>query len=55
MAYWQVGEKNKAREWYGKATNWMEKTKAKDPSLLRFREEARKLLGLPENVKSNED
>ena len=55
MAHWQLGEKDKAREWYGKATGWMDKHKPRDLELLRFRAEAKQLLSIQENVKSNKD
>ncbi len=48
MAHWQPGEKDKAREWYDKAVQWMEK--GKNPGapgeLKRFRAEAAELLGV---------
>jgi len=44
MAHWQLGEKDKAREWYDKAVTWME-TNAKDNSeLIPFRKEAEELM-----------
>jgi hypothetical protein len=48
MAHWQLGEKDKAREWYDKATLWMEKNQPKNEELLRFRAEASELLELKE-------
>ncbi|HUE72043.1 MAG TPA: protein kinase [Pirellulaceae bacterium] len=44
MAHWQLGEKDKAREWYDKAVAWMEKNKPEDEELRRFRAEAKELL-----------
>jgi serine/threonine protein kinase/Flp pilus assembly protein TadD len=48
MAHWQLGEKDKARQWYGKAAGWMEKNRPDDQELRQFRAEASRLLGLPE-------
>jgi serine/threonine protein kinase/tetratricopeptide (TPR) repeat protein len=45
MAHWQLGEKDMAREWFGKAVQWMEKGKKDDSELKRFRAEAAALLG----------
>jgi tetratricopeptide (TPR) repeat protein len=47
MAHWQLGEKEKARQWYDKAVAWMDKNKPNDDELRRFRAEAADLLGLP--------
>lgn len=47
MAHWQLGEKDKAREWFAKSVQWMEKG-AKDEELRRFRVEAAELLGIKE-------
>ena len=44
MAHWQVGEKDKARQWYAKAVAWMDKNKPTDAELTRFRAEAKALL-----------
>ncbi len=46
MAHWQLGEKDKAREWYEKAALWMEKNKPEDEELKRFRTEVAELLGV---------
>jgi superkiller protein 3 len=48
MAHWQLGEKDKAREWYDKAVEWMDKNQPKNGELRRFRAEAAELLGLKE-------
>jgi hypothetical protein len=45
MAQWQLGAKDKAREWYDKSVQWMEKSKKDDAELKRFRAEAAALLG----------
>jgi tetratricopeptide (TPR) repeat protein len=48
MAHWQLGEKEKAREWFDKATAGMDKSKREDAELKRFRAEAAELLGIAE-------
>src|SRR5262249_41222889 len=35
MAHWQLGEQDKAREWYGRAVQWMDKNKPRDETLRR--------------------
>jgi tetratricopeptide (TPR) repeat protein len=45
LAYWQLGEKEKAREWYDKGVQWMQKDRADDIELKRFRAESAELLG----------
>jgi tetratricopeptide (TPR) repeat protein len=47
MAYWRLGQQEQARRWYGRAVGWMEKNKSSDPELLKYRNEAAKLLGIP--------
>ena len=49
MAYWQVGDKAKAREWFDKSVVWMDKSKNDDAELKRFRAEAAELLVVKEN------
>ena len=46
MAHWQLGNKRQAREWFDKATAWMNKNALQEDNLLRFRAEASALLGL---------
>jgi tetratricopeptide (TPR) repeat protein len=46
MDYWELGERDKARLWYERAVQWMEKHEPKNDELLRFRAEAAELLGL---------
>ena len=46
MAHWQLGAKDKAREWYDRAVRWMDKNQPTDEELRRFRAEAAELLGL---------
>ncbi len=48
MAQWQLGNKDAAREWYGKAIQWMEKHAANAEIMIRLRAEAAKLLRLIE-------
>ena len=51
MTHWQLGEKEKARAWYDKAVEWMDKTQPKDEELRRFRAEAEELLGVKDKKK----
>jgi tetratricopeptide (TPR) repeat protein len=51
MAHWQLNEKKKARAWYDKAVQWMEKHQPKNEQLRRFRAEAAKLLGLKDGAR----
>ncbi len=46
MAYWQVGENDKARQAYRQAVEWMGKHQPKHVELHRFRAEAEELLGM---------
>jgi WD40 repeat protein len=46
MAHWQLGEKQEAREWYGRAVDWMAKNKPHNEDWRRFRAEAEELLGI---------
>jgi non-specific serine/threonine protein kinase/serine/threonine-protein kinase len=51
MAHWQLGDKEKAREWYDKAVAWMENFPKNQPlnvQMWRFRAEAEELLELNE-------
>jgi tetratricopeptide (TPR) repeat protein len=45
MACWQLGEREKARAWYDKAVQWIERNKPKDEELRRLHTEAADLLG----------
>ena len=40
------GEKGKAREWYDRTVQWMDKNQPADEELRRFRAEAAELLGI---------
>jgi tetratricopeptide (TPR) repeat protein len=46
MSHWQLGEKEEARKWHGRAEQWMEKNKPADEELRGFRAEAAFLLGI---------
>jgi serine/threonine protein kinase/Flp pilus assembly protein TadD len=46
MARWQLGEKDLARQAYGRAVEWMEKYHPKNEELRRLRAEAAELLGI---------
>ena len=48
MAHWQVGNKEQARQWYGRAVELADKNRPADAQLRRFRAEAAELLGLNE-------
>ena len=48
MAHWQLGEKDKAREWYDRAVQLMDKNQTKDDEVRRFWTEASELLELKE-------
>jgi tetratricopeptide (TPR) repeat protein len=44
MSHWQLGEKDKARQWYDRAVQWMDKNQPKNEDLRRFRAEAEELM-----------
>jgi tetratricopeptide (TPR) repeat protein len=44
MANWQLGEHAKAREWYDKAVQWMDKNQPTNKELRGFRAEADELM-----------
>ena len=44
MAYWRLGEEEKARQWFDKAVQWMDKNMPNGRDLARFRAEAAALL-----------
>jgi len=46
MAYEKLGDTEKARQWYERATVWTEKNGAKNEELGRFKAEAAELLGV---------
>jgi tetratricopeptide (TPR) repeat protein len=46
MAHWQLGEKGKAREFYDRAVQWMDKNQPTNEELRRFHAEAAALLEL---------
>jgi uncharacterized protein HemY len=45
MAHWQLNNKDEARQWYGRAVEWMEMNATANEELIRFRAEAAELLG----------
>jgi tetratricopeptide (TPR) repeat protein len=55
MAHWQLGDKADAREWYDKASQWMEKDHSPKDELWRelrsYRVEAAELLGIKDTQK----
>jgi len=46
MCHEKLGDKEKAREWYNRATRWMDKNQATNEELCRFRVEAAQVLGV---------
>jgi serine/threonine protein kinase/tetratricopeptide (TPR) repeat protein len=44
MAYWQLGDRQKAQSFYDQAVTWMDKNAPKDEELIRFRAEALHLM-----------
>jgi serine/threonine protein kinase/Flp pilus assembly protein TadD len=53
MACWQKGEKDRARQWYERAVQWMERNKSRDEDLRRFRAEAAAVLGFTGHPKES--
>jgi hypothetical protein len=51
MTDWQLGEKEKAHQWYDQAVQWMDKNQPNNGELRRFRAEAAGLLGRKETEK----
>jgi hypothetical protein len=47
MAHWQLGEKDRAREWYDRGLAGIEEHPPEGEELRRFREEAAQLLRVP--------
>jgi serine/threonine protein kinase/Flp pilus assembly protein TadD len=54
MAHQQLGDPAKARHWYERAVEWMDKNKPQDEELRRFRAEATALLGIQEKLPKKE-
>ncbi len=48
MVQWELGDKEKAQQWYDKARKWMDKNDPENAELRRFREEAAQLLRIKE-------
>jgi Tfp pilus assembly protein PilF len=46
MAHWQLGAKDKAREWFTRSVQWMDKGMQNNADLKRWRAEAAALLGM---------
>jgi tetratricopeptide (TPR) repeat protein len=52
MAYWRIGEKEQARQWYDRAAVWMEQNTYDNPAFAEFRTEAGAMLGVSNGSKS---
>jgi tetratricopeptide (TPR) repeat protein len=50
MAHWQLGDREQARQWYGRAAQALDKQKPPSAELRRFRAEAAQLLGIDETA-----
>jgi hypothetical protein len=50
MARRQLGEKQKARTWFDRAVEWMDKHEPMDEELRRFRSEAAELLAVKQKM-----
>jgi serine/threonine protein kinase/Tfp pilus assembly protein PilF len=46
MAHWQLGRREDAGQWFGRAVEWMDKNRPNDDELRHFRAEAAALLGV---------
>jgi uncharacterized protein HemY len=51
MAYWHLGEKDKARQAYEQAAEWMNENQPNNDELRRFRAEAAELLNIQDDKK----
>jgi serine/threonine protein kinase/tetratricopeptide (TPR) repeat protein len=51
MAYWQIGETDKARQAYEQGVQWMDKNQPKNEEQRRFRAEAEKVMKIPGTTK----
>jgi tetratricopeptide (TPR) repeat protein len=45
MAYWQLGDKDKAHHWFAKSVQWMDQWRIENSELKGFRDEAAELMG----------
>jgi tetratricopeptide (TPR) repeat protein len=54
MAHWKLGEKDKARQWYDKAVDWMDTNQPNDEELRRFRAEAEELMKKESGIRNQE-
>ncbi len=55
MAYWQLGDHDRARDFYIQADKWMQQHEPNDQDLQRFRDEALELLGKDAIEEANPD
>jgi tetratricopeptide (TPR) repeat protein len=55
MAHWQLGDKEKADQYFHKAVAWMDKNDPKDEDLRRHRTEAASLLGIKDEPQGKKD
>jgi len=55
MSHWQLGDKERARKWYGVALVWMEKQARTNAELIRFRTEAASLLDLSQALSPEQE
>ena len=46
MGHWKLGDKEQAREWYDKSVMWMNDHSSMNETMLRFRAEAERTLGI---------
>ncbi len=54
MSHWQLGDKERPREYYEHAVQWMEKNGPRDEQLRRFQIEAAELLGIKDQPTAKE-
>jgi tetratricopeptide (TPR) repeat protein len=54
-AYWQLGDKEKAGQYFHQGVEWMDKKKDKNDDLLRARAEAASLLGIKDESAGKQD
>jgi predicted Zn-dependent protease len=55
MAHWQLGDKEKARQYFRKAVEWVDENEPKDEDLRRHRAEAAGLLGVKDESPGKQD
>jgi serine/threonine protein kinase len=54
MAYWQLGQKVDARQWYDKGVQWMKDHDSKNQKFQRFQDEASKTLRIGYQTRAND-